>query len=119
MMAGAPLARANSHRGDPDSDSDPDILHSLQKLPSRPSASLSRVAVRRVSDPPRRVGEGVNESFGPIVPALQASILFFARNHALTRVATPCRRFAPLFYAHSANRNPASHFEASLEEAVQ
>ncbi|MBP1601723.1 MAG: hypothetical protein H6Q06_1874, partial [Acidobacteria bacterium] len=23
------------------------------------------------------------------------------------------------FYAHSANRNPASHFEASLEEAVQ
>jgi hypothetical protein len=55
----------------------------------------------------------------PIVPAVPASVLFFARNHALTRVAISCRRFAPLFYAHSANCNPASHFETSLEEAVR
>jgi hypothetical protein len=34
--------------------------------------------VRRVSDAPRRLGEAVNESFGSIVPAFQASILFVA-----------------------------------------
>jgi hypothetical protein len=45
-------------------------------------------AVRRVSEVSRRVGEGVNESFGPIVPAVPASILFFARDHVLTRVET-------------------------------
>jgi len=31
-----------------------------------------------------------------IVPALWASILFVVCNHALTRVAIPCRRFAPV-----------------------
>ena len=34
----------------------------------------------------------------PNVPALQAiSIVFVTCSHALTRVATHCRRFAPLF----------------------
>jgi hypothetical protein len=61
----------------------------------------------------------VKESFGINVPALQASILFVSRNHALTRVAISCRRFAPLFCAHWSNHNRASHFETSLEEAVQ
>jgi len=42
----------------------------------------------------------VNESFDSGVPALRASILFVVCNHALTRVAIPCRRFAPLFFAH-------------------
>jgi len=37
----------------------------------------------------------------PNVPAFRASILFFVRIHALTRVAIPCRRFAPRFFAHS------------------
>jgi cellobiose-specific phosphotransferase system component IIC len=55
--------------------------------------------VRRLSEAPRRVGEAVNESFGSIVPAFQASILFFVCNHALTRAATACRRFAPRFLA--------------------
>ena len=52
------------------------------------SQSSPRDTVQRVSEAPRRVGEGVNESFGPIVPAVPASILFFARKHALTRVET-------------------------------
>ena len=49
----------------------------------------------------RDLGERVNESFGSNVPAFQASILFVVCNHALTRVAIPCRRFAPRFFAHS------------------
>jgi len=35
------------------------------------------------------------------VPALRASILFVVSNHALTRVATYFRRFAPGFVARS------------------
>ena len=35
----------------------------------------------------RRVGTYVEETFGIIVPAFQASVLFASRNHALTRVA--------------------------------
>jgi hypothetical protein len=58
--------------------------------------------VRRPSEAPRRVGEAVNESFGSIVPAFQASILLAACNHALTRVAISCRRFAPRFLARPA-----------------
>jgi len=75
--------------------------------------------VRRLSDAPRRVGEGVNESFGPIVPAVPASILFFARNHALTRVSAPCRRFARLVCLPKRSKHKApNHFETSLEEAA-
>jgi len=44
----------------------------------------------------------VHESFGSNVPAFQASSLFVVCNHALTRVAIDCRRFAPLFFARSA-----------------
>ena len=33
----------------------------------------------------------------PNVPALQASIVFVTCSHARARVATHCRRFAPLF----------------------
>jgi len=50
--------------------------------------SRSQIAVRRV-------GGAVKLSFHSGVPALQASIPFLARNHALTRVATNFRRFAP------------------------
>jgi len=59
----------------------------MAAAPSRRDASYPCHAVRRLSEAPRRVREGVNESFGRIVPAVPASILFFARNHALTRVA--------------------------------
>ena len=44
--------------------------------------------------------EPVDELYGSIVPALRASILCLVSNHALTRVATHCRRFAPLFFAY-------------------
>ena len=46
-------------------------------------------------------GDRANEPFGSNVPAFQASILFVVCNHALTRVATDCRRFTPGFFAHS------------------
>jgi len=45
--------------------------------------------------------EPVDELYGSIVPALRASILCLVSNHALTRVATHCRRFAPLFFAYA------------------
>ena len=64
--------------------------------------SNAAISFHSFSDAPRRVGEAVNESFGSIVPAFQASILFVVCNHALTRVATACRRFAPRFLAHPA-----------------
>ncbi len=37
----------------------------------------------------------IGESNGPVVPALRASVRYFAFNHALTRAATHYRRFAP------------------------
>jgi len=43
---------------------------------------------------------GLNPACLSNVPAFQASILFATCNHALTRVATYCRRFAPRFFAH-------------------
>jgi len=45
--------------------------------------------------------EPVDELHGSIVPAPRASIVHLFANHALTRVATHCRRFAPLFFAGS------------------
>ncbi len=66
----------------------------------------------------RRLGEGVKESFGIDVPAFQASILFVSRNHALTRVATYSRRFAPGLLPSRSKHKIGSEFHTSLEEAA-
>ena len=60
----------------------------------------------------------MKQSFGINVPAFQASILFVSRNRALTRVATPCRRFAPGSSAARSKHKVGNDFRASLEEAV-
>jgi len=39
-------------------------------------------------------------------------------NHALTRVATACRRFAPHFSAHPLEAQGCRYLETSLEEAI-
>ncbi len=68
-------------------------------------------------DSARRLTEGVKESFGINVPAFQASILFVSRNHALMRVATYFRRFAPGLLPSRSKHKIGSDFHASLEEA--
>ena len=60
----------------------------------------------------------MKESFGINVPAVPASILFFARNHALTRVATHLRRFAPGLFATRSKHKLGNDYRASLEEAA-
>ena len=76
----------------------------------------------------------VHSSFGSGVPALQASIPFFACNHALTRVAPQKQVTVPVFRGAgrlltAGTRRPlllpiwskhraANHFQTSLEEAA-
>ncbi len=76
------------------------------------------VAVRRIGDALRRLGEGVDIPLGPIVSALQASVSIVTRNRALTRAATHCRRFAPGFFAARSEHRSSDLFRASLEEAA-
>ncbi len=65
---------------------------------------------RRVEDPLQRPREGLKESLGINVTAFQASVLFVQRNHALTRVATSCRRFAPGSFATRSMRKLGNEF---------
>ena len=66
----------------------------------------------------RRIREAVKESFGINVPAFQASILSVSGNHALTRVATYFRRFAPGLLRSRSKHKIGSDFHTSLEEAA-
>ena len=79
------------------------------------SQSCQRDTVQRVSEAPRRVGEGVNESFGPIVPAVPASILFFARKHAphgdVREDHAPQRRRRAIMRTISTSRAKRTHFK--------
>ncbi len=52
------------------------------------------------------------------VPAFQASIPFVVFDHALTRVATSFRRFAPGLLPSRSKHKIGSDFHTSLEEAA-
>jgi hypothetical protein len=62
--------------------------------------------------------ESLYESIGSDVPAFQASIPFAVSNHALTRVAICCRRFAPVSLPVRWKHKTANVLRTSLEEAV-
>ena len=81
-------------------------------------AAISIAKRTNSRDTVRRLEEGVSESFSIDVPAVPASILFFAGNHALTRAATSCRRFAPGLSAIRSRHKLGNDFRASLEEAA-